>query len=63
MYDANKFPTVQPREERKLERLARANRNAGDLSERFTGTVEETAELFNSEYDPVSEWGENPHQK
>lgn len=62
MFDIGKFVHIPSREEKKLERLARAHRTAAELSEKFTGTVEETAELFNSEYNPATEWGEDPRQ-
>ncbi len=60
MYDAARTVSIKPREERKLERLARAMPDPAELSDKVAGTVEETADLFSSEYKPSSEWGEDP---
>jgi hypothetical protein len=60
MYATDKSVRVRPREEKKLERLARKIKSAAELSERVVGTVPETAELFASEYKPSTEWGEDP---
>ncbi len=63
MYVTDKYATVRPREERKLERLMRNHPDPRDLSDRVAGTSEETADLFNSEYKPWTEWGEDPREE
>jgi len=62
MYDADKSIPIKPREEKKLERLACRISSAAELSDRVSGTIPETAELFASEYKPSSEWGEDPRE-
>jgi hypothetical protein len=60
MYETDKPMRIQPREEKKLERLARKIHSAAELSDRVACTSSDTAELFASEYNPASEWGEDP---
>jgi hypothetical protein len=62
VYEADKTTPVH-REDRKLERRARIRPGADDLSDHFVGTASETSELFDSEYKPSSEWGEDPRQE
>jgi hypothetical protein len=62
VYETDKSTPVH-REQRKLQRLARTNPSGADLSARLTGTIPETSELFNSEYKPCTEWGEDPRQE
>jgi hypothetical protein len=60
MHDADKPGPIRSRQDKKLERLARTIRSATELSDRVSGTVEATADLFASEYRPSSEWGGDP---
>lgn len=62
MYEADKSTPVH-REERKLERRARTHPDPDHLSDHFVGTASETSELFDSEYKPSSELGEDPRQE
>lgn len=60
MDETDKSARVRPRQERKLERLARKHPDPRDLSDHVAGTASETAELFDSEYKPASELAEDP---
>jgi hypothetical protein len=62
VYEADKTTPVH-REDRNLERRARARPGADDLADHFVGTIPETSELFDSEYKPSSEWGEDPRRE
>jgi hypothetical protein len=62
MQGTDKPPRVQPRQDRKLERLARIHRSAAELADQVANTATDTAQLFASEYKPSSEWGEDPRQ-
>jgi hypothetical protein len=57
---SDKSIRVRPREEKKLERLARTHRDARELSEHVSNSASETSELFDSEYKPSTEWGQDP---
>jgi hypothetical protein len=50
------------REDRKLARLTRTHPDRVSLSDRVAGTTSESAELFDSDYKPASEWAEDPRQ-
>jgi hypothetical protein len=63
VYNDDKPVPIQPREEKKLLRLARKCKNAVELADKVSGTISETADLFASEYKPSSEWGEDPRQE
>jgi hypothetical protein len=59
MTDPSKTPASQPeREDRKLRALARATPSAKELADKVASTSEATAQLFNSDYSPESECGE-----
>jgi hypothetical protein len=63
MYDPDKPVPIKPREQKKLERLARKYESAEELADKVSGTIPETADLFASEYKPSSEWGEDPREE
>jgi hypothetical protein len=63
MYDPDKPAPIKPRDEKKLERLARKHKSAAELADKVSGTISETADLFASEYKPSSEWGEDPREE
>jgi hypothetical protein len=63
MYDPDKPVPIKPREEKKLERLARKCHSAAELADKVNGTIPETANLFASEYKPSIEWGEDPREE
>jgi hypothetical protein len=59
MTDPSKTPASQPeREDRKLRGLARVTPSAKELADKVASTSESTAQLFNSDYRPESELGE-----
>jgi hypothetical protein len=59
MTDPSKTPASQPaREDRKLRHLAQEVRSARELADKVSSSSEATAQLFNSEYSPESESGE-----
>jgi hypothetical protein len=59
MTDPSKMPASQPaREDRKLRGLARMTASAKELADKVSSSSEATAQLFNSEYSPESECGE-----
>jgi hypothetical protein len=59
MIDPGKAPASQPaREDRKLRHLAQATPSARELADKVASSSEATAQLFNSEYSPESELGE-----
>jgi hypothetical protein len=59
MIDPSKTPASQPaREDRKLRHLAQEIPSARELADKVASTSEATAQLFNSEYSPESELGE-----
>jgi hypothetical protein len=63
MSESKQPARIRPRQDKKLERLARAHPGATDSSEQVVSTTSEIAELFDSEYKPSSEWGEDPRPK
>jgi hypothetical protein len=63
MYETDRPARVRPREDRKLEQLARKYRAARELSEHVANSASEISELFDSEYKRSSEWGQDPRQE
>ena len=51
-------PHYRPREEQHLIEIARTTPSAREIAAKTTGTSEETAALFDSDYRPHSEHGE-----